>query len=143
MAGEQSGVEDHQPRDPIRVLDREPHPDRPAPVVDDERRVAEVELVEQRSDHRDVPVVAVPLHVGRLVGAAEAGEIRRDAAEARVADRRDHLAPEERPGRLAVEEHDRRAVAGVDVREPQPVDLAVRGLERKIRQPLEQLRLEF
>ena len=52
VPGEQAGVEDHDPRDPIGVLDREPQPDRAAPVVHDDRRVAQVELLEQRRDRR-------------------------------------------------------------------------------------------
>jgi hypothetical protein len=38
-----------------------------------------------------------------------------------------------------VEEDDRRALALVEVREAQPLDLAVPGLEREIREPLEAL----
>ena len=125
VAGEQPGVQDHHPRDPVRVLDRQPQPDRPAPVVHDDGGVAHVELLEQRRHRRGVAVVAVPVDVDRLVRAAEAGQVGRDAAVAGVAHRRDHLAPQKRPGRLAVEEDDRRAVALVDVGEAQAVELAV------------------
>ena len=58
VAGEGAGVHDHQPREALRVLDREPQADRPAPVVDDGGRVADVELLEQRRHQLDVAVVA-------------------------------------------------------------------------------------
>ena len=48
MAGEHAGVHDDDPRAHLRPLGRDPHPDRPAPVVDDEGRVTDAELVEQR-----------------------------------------------------------------------------------------------
>ena len=49
----------------------------------------------------------------------------------------DHLPPQERPGRLAVEEHDRVAFALVEVGEPQPFDFPVVGLPREVREALE------
>jgi len=118
VTGEQAGVEDHHPRDPLRMLDRQPQPDRPAPVVHDDRRVAHIELLEQRSDALRVAVVRVRAHVDRLVGPAEPGQVGGDAAKARVAHRRDHLPPQERPCGLAVEEDHRPAFAFVDVRQP-------------------------
>ncbi len=71
------------PREALRVLDRQPQADRPAPVVDDSGRVADVELLEQRRHQLDVAVVRVPGDVGGLVGAAEAGVVGGDAAVAR------------------------------------------------------------
>ena len=82
-------------------------------------------------------VVRVPVEVERLVRAPEARQVGRDAAEAGVAHRRDDLAPQVRPRRLAVPEDDRRPVALVEVREAQAVDLAVARLEREVRQALE------
>ena len=86
-----------------------------------------------------VAVVGVPIEVGRLVGAAEAGVIGRDAAVARVAHRRDHLAPQVRPGRLAVEEDHRPPLPLVEVGQPQPVHLAVMRLEREVGEAVEAL----
>ena len=83
LAGEEAGVHDHHPREAVRMLDREAQADRAAPVVDDRRRVAHVELLEERRHHLDVAVVGVPADVGGLVGAAEARVVGRDAAEAR------------------------------------------------------------
>ncbi len=97
------------------MLDRQPQPDRAAPVVDDRGRVADVEFLQQGRDQFDVAVVGVPTEIGGLVGATEAGVVGGDAAVTGVAHRRDHLAPEERPGRLAVEEDDRLALALVEV----------------------------
>ena len=109
LAGEQAGVHHHEPRDAVGVLDGEPQPDRPAPVVDDERRVAHVEVLEQRGGHRDVAVVGVPVALDRLVRAAEAHEVGQDHAVAGVAHRREHVAPQVAPGRLAVPHHHRAA----------------------------------
>ena len=114
-------------------------PDRPAPVVHDDRRAAQVEVLEQRRRQLAVAVVGVPADVGRLVRASEAGQVGRDAAKAGVAHGRDHLAPQERPGRLAVEEDHGRALALVEVGEAQPVDLAVVRVEREVREPLQRL----
>ncbi len=139
VPGEQAGVEDHDPLDPLRVLDREAQADRAAPVVHDDRRAAQVEILEQRRRQRDVAVVGVPVDVGRLVRATEAGEVRRQAAEAGVAHGRDHLAPQKRPGGLAVHEDHGRPLALVEVRQAQTVDLAVVGVEREVGEPLQQL----
>ena len=62
-----------------------------------------------------------------------------DDAVAGVEHRAGDLAPQEAPRRLAVPHHDRRAVALVDVGEPEPVDLAVVGRPREARETLEQL----
>ena len=139
VPGEQAGVEDHEALDPLRVLDGESQPDRAAPVVHDDRRAAQVEILEQRRRHRDVAVVGVPVDVGRLVRAPEAGEIGRQAAKAGVAHRRDHLAPQKRPGGLAVHEDHGRPVALVEVGQAQAVHLAVVRGEREVREPLQRL----
>ena len=57
-------------------------------------------------------------------------------AKAGVAHRRDHLAPQKRPGRLAVEEQHGRAFALVHVGQAQAVDLAVVRLRRESPEPL-------
>ena len=138
LAGEQAGVHRHQAVDALRVLDRQPQADRPAPVVHDEGRPAHVEVLQQRGRHRHVAVVGVPVAVHRLVGAPEAREVGQDRAVARLEHGRDELAPEEAPGRLAVPEHDGRPLALVHVREAQPVDLPELRLPGEAGQALEQ-----
>ena len=138
-AGEDAGVHDHQAVDALAVLDGEPQADRAAPVVDHERRAAQVEVLQQRGRHRHVAVVRVPVGIHRLVGAAEAGEVGQHDPVARVEQRGGDLAPQVAPGRLAVPHHHRRAVALVDVRHPQPVDLPVVRRPREAGQVLEQL----
>ena len=137
LAGEQARIHDHHPGDAIGMLDRYAQADRPAPVVNDGRRVAQVEIGEQRRDELGMAIVGIPADVGRLVGAPEARVIRRDAAIAGIAHRWDHLAPQVRPGRLAVEEDHRLSVADVEVSQPQPVDVAVAGLEVELRKSVE------
>jgi hypothetical protein len=93
--------------------------------VHDERRVAQLEVLDERPGEVRVAVVRVPAEVGRLVRAPEAGQVGRDAAEPGVAHGRDDLAPQERPRRLAVPEDDGTALALVQVRDADPVDLSV------------------
>ncbi len=120
MAGEQAGVEDDHALDPLGVLDGQSQADRAAPVVHDDRGVAQVERLEQRRHGVDVAVIGVPLDIDRLIGAPEAGQVGGQAAKAGVADGRDDLAPQKRPGGLAVQEQDRRPVALVEVGQAQP-----------------------
>ena len=99
----------------------------------------EVEAPEQRGRVFDVAVVAVPAAVGGLVGAPEAGVVGADHPVPRRDQRRQHLAVEVGPGRLAVEADDRAPLALVDVVQAQPVHLGVVGLEVVARQALEAL----
>ena len=55
-------------------------PDRPAPVLDDDGRLAQVELVGETLDRSVVEVVGVVLDPGRLVGAPEAEVVGRDGS---------------------------------------------------------------
>ena len=71
-------LHDHEPADPVGSLDRGPEPDRPAPVLDDDGRVAEVERSASRSTSGR-GFVAVVLEPERLVGAAEAEAVGRIA----------------------------------------------------------------
>ena len=138
-AGEHAAVEDHQPRHALGVLDRQAQADRPAPVVHDEGRVAQVEVLEQRRGHLHVAVVGVPAALHRLVRAPEADEVGEHDAVAGVAHGRQHVAPQEAPGGLAVPHHHRCAVALVDVGQAQPVDGAVVRCVGEVGQPLEDL----
>ncbi|HXH87281.1 MAG TPA: hypothetical protein VNI55_01560 [Gaiellaceae bacterium] len=123
------GVHDHEPGDAVGVLDREPQPDRAAPVLYDDGQVSEVELLDEPDDRAAVEVEGVVLDPGRLVGASEAEVVRHDCPSRR-SQLRDHLAIEVRPRRLSVEEQHRRAGALVEVVEPEPLLLDVVRLER-------------
>src|SRR3954469_6665274 len=126
-------VHDHETRDAVGILDREAEADRAAPVLDDERDVLQIELPREARDRLDMAIVGVPLAFGRLVGAAEAEVVRRDAArDAR--ERRDHLAVEKRPRRLAVQQQDRVTFTLVEVMHAQSVLVEVVRLEREARQ---------
>jgi hypothetical protein len=139
VAGEEPGVGDDEPRHALGLLDRYPQADRPAPVVHDDGGVVQIEVLEERGGVRGMTVVRVPAEVGGLVGAAEADEVGHDHPVSRVAHGRQHLAPQKAPGRLAVEHHDRRPVAVLDVRHPHAVHVAVARLPREVRQILEAL----
>jgi hypothetical protein len=139
MAGEQPRVEHHDLGDPPGMLHRQSQSDRSAPIVHHYRRGAQIELLQQRRDRLGVPVIAVPIQPHRLVRAAESGQVGRDAPVARVTNRRDHLAPQKRPCRLAVAEDHRFAVALVEMGQAQPVELAVARREGEIRKSVQQL----
>ena len=113
----EAGVRDHEPGHALGPLGCEAEADRPAPVVDDDRQVSQVELVDEALDRCVMAVVRVPVALDRLVRAAEAEVVGREHAGDR-GDRRDRLAVEERPGRLAVQEQDRVARALVQVVHP-------------------------
>jgi hypothetical protein len=138
-AREERRVDQDEAAEPAGLLDPYPHADRAAPVVADQHRVPETELVEHAADDVRVPVVAVPVLVERLVRASEAGVVHGHAAVARVAQRRDDLAEQVRPGRLPVQQHDRPPLALVVVGDPEPADLAVARLQVEAGQAFEPL----
>src|SRR5207302_9480410 len=74
------GVEDHEPLEPVLVLDGDAQSDGAAPVVDDERRPAEVELLDEPRDGCDVAVVRVPADLCGLVRTSEPDQGGRDDA---------------------------------------------------------------
>ena len=123
-AAADAGVHDHEPRDAVGLLDGEAEADRPAPVLDDDREVAQVELLDEPRDRAGVEVVGVVLAAERLVGAAEAEVVGRDRAGRRD-ELGDDLAVEVRPGRLAVQQQDGRPGALVEVVHAQAVLLDV------------------
>ena len=112
-----AGVQDHEPRDAIRPLDGEAEPDWATPVLDDDRRLVEVELVREASDRGEVEVVRVVLDPHRLVRAPEAEVVGREHARG-AGERRDHLPIEVRPRRLSVQEEDGITGPLVDVVHP-------------------------
>src|SRR5437763_1641822 len=97
-----------------------------APVVDDERRPAEVEFLDEPRDGCDVAVVRVPADLFGLVRTSEPDQVGRDDA---AGQRGDDLSPEEGPRRLAVQEQHRIALAFVDVVHAQAVDVEPVRLE--------------
>ena len=127
-AAADAGVHDHEPGDPVGLLDREAEPDRAAPVLDDDGGVAQVELLDEPRDRAEVEVVRVVLEPERLVGAAEAEVVGGDRACGRR-QLRDDRAVEVRPGRLAVEQQHRRAGALVEIVQTEAVLLDVVRLE--------------
>ncbi len=92
--------------------------------MDDDGQVEQVELVHEPLDRAVVQVVRVVLDAGWLVGAAEAEVVGRDHA-ADLRERRDQLPVQERPGRLAMEQENGRALAFRDEVHPEPVLLEV------------------
>ena len=120
-AAADAGVHDHEPRDAVGMLDGEAEADRPAPVLDDDREVSQVELLDEPRDRAGVEVVGVVLPAERLVRAAEAEVVGRDRARRRASELGDDRAVEVRPGRLAVQQEDGRPGALVEVVHAQAV----------------------
>ena len=89
--------------------------------------------------HRERAERMIKLTQAGVIG--EPGQVGSDAAVAAGEQRRDHLAPEDRPGRLAVKEDDRRVGPGPFIyagqADPVPVDVA--GLPGEVREPREPL----
>jgi hypothetical protein len=106
--------------------------------VNDEGEPAEVEPVDEALDRPVVRVVRVVLAPERLVRAPEAEEVgHHDTPD--VHERRDQLAVEKPPRRLAVEEKEGIARALVDEVHPQTVLNRVAGLVRPTRKAGEAL----
>ena len=76
-----------------------------------------------------MPIEAVRLLAGRLLGQAEADHVGDDDAVSRVHQRRDDVAVEETPGRIAVQQQDGIAGALIDVMHPPAIDPRVAGGE--------------
>ena len=111
VAGRQPGVRRDHAGEPVGMLGHQPQPDQPAPVLADQRHVAQVEVVEGELAHPlDVPRERVVRHRQRLVGPAEPDQVRRDAPDPGVGQHRDHVPVEERPRRLAVQQQRDRPV---------------------------------
>ena len=95
---------------------------RTAPVVTDERDALEVELPQQRDQIRRVAVEAVRVFARGLLGQAEADHVGDHDAVAGLHQRRNEIAVQEAPGRIAVQQDDRVARAFVDVVHAPAVD---------------------
>src|SRR5262245_19456998 len=121
-------VEDHQPPDVLRVIERVGEADGPAEVVDGERDVLELERVDEP---REVPrlVLRTIRPAGRAVAQPEAQVIRCHAPVAR-AQLADQVAIQERPRRRAVDHDDRVALAHLDVAQTTALDIEPLRLER-------------
>ena len=89
--------------------------------------------VHEPLDRAGVCLVRVPIRISRLVRAAEAEVVRRNATRS-AGELADHFPVEERPRRLAVEKQHRVAGADVDVVHPQAVLVEVARLEVPPRQ---------
>jgi hypothetical protein len=120
------------------VLRRHAEADGAAPVLHDDGRVAQVELLHEPGDRADVEVVGVRLLRERLVRAPEAEVVGGEHAGDRR-QLRDHRAVHVRPGRLAVEEEHRRPFALVEVVQAEPVLVDVVRLEGVAGEALEAL----
>ena len=95
--------------EPVGVLGDESQTHQTAPVLSEERGVAQVEMVDDHLLHpRHVTGVGVVGLLRRLVALAEADEVGGDHPEPGIDQWRDHLAVEVAPRRFAMHrEHDR------------------------------------
>ena len=128
IAGGQAAVGHDDAGEAVGVLGRHPEPHQAAPVLADEGDVVQVELVEEGRAHPlDVAGVGVVGPLGRLVGAAEAHQVGRDAPQPGVDEHGDHVAVQEAPGRLPVHEQHHLAVGWphVEVVDAEPAAGAV------------------
>jgi hypothetical protein len=114
----------------VRVLGHHAQPDQTAPVLSDQRRPRHLVLPQPGVQPGDLPLERVVLAGGRLVGPAEADQVRREHAQPGAGEDRDHVPVQVAPRRLAVHaEHDRSvARALVDVVDPQRAAVSVGNL---------------
>jgi hypothetical protein len=90
-----------QPR-PEAKIHGQGQPQRPAPVLDDEGDIAEGEAFHEAEQEISMEVKGVGGVPHRLVGTAEAEEVRRNHPCAALQHHRDHLAIKITPGRLTM-----------------------------------------
>ena len=124
VAGAERGVHHQQAGEALGHVHRQGEPDQPAPILADQGDVVEVEPLDEGEERVAVEVEGVDPVLDRLVGAAEAEEIRRHGAVAGGGDEGNELAIEIAPARLAVEAEEdppRCARALVEIMQAQPL----------------------
>src|SRR5262249_62162888 len=90
-ASRQAGVGDDDAREPVGVFSRNSKSDQPAPVLTDERDLAQAERFDQPCHHVNVKLVGIIFAPRGFVRSSEARQIRRDGAAPGGGDDRDHL----------------------------------------------------
>ena len=130
---EGGGVHQHEAGEPIRPGRGGAHADRPAPVVGHQRDVLQPQLIHH--PHHVVDPLLQAVAVGprvRLVGQAAADVVGHDQAVP-ATQGEDHLAPVERPGRIPVEQQERRPLPFVQIMAAMPAErnpMRLEGIER-------------
>jgi hypothetical protein len=109
-------VENDQSFDALGMAMRERHADHAAPIVQDQREaVAQLQMIEQRFQVRNaLPQRVFIAGIIRLIGQTAADMVRHNGAIL-VAQAEDEIAIVERPGRIAVQHHQRLALAFVEI----------------------------
>ena len=122
----QHGVGGDDPADETRIGVEETEADRSAPVLDDERDPRQADGRDERSEPVDVAAHRVGRTVDRLVGPAEADEVRGHGPQPPFGQTRHDRPVEVRPRGLPVQQENRLGVgrALIDVVHPQPVGQA-------------------
>ena len=128
------GVHDHEPREPLGHADDLRETGRSAPVLREQRDVAEVERLDQSLRFAVWRAMSYQAGSRDLVASPEPDVIGRDAAEPGVSHRRDDVPVEVAPRRHPVDHERDGRIPGslVDVVHPEPVDVEVVGIERKV-----------
>src|SRR6185295_16723042 len=83
VAGGERGVHEQQALEALRHFHRQRQAEQAAPVLDDQGDVLQIPALDELEQKTAVEVERIERLVVRLVGAAEADEIRRDDARAR------------------------------------------------------------
>lgn len=111
------GVEDEERVDTFWVTRGPVQTDRPAPVVGHDRRPTQVEGLQERFHSLGVSRDAIQRGIARLVGAAEAEVVGHDGSVSGLDERRDEIAIQIAPGRIAVDHDHRPPIPRTDVDE--------------------------
>ena len=121
------GVPDDQGADQLRPASGQAQADGPAPCIPEDDQVGQPEPLDKRLDDPRLGRGS-EVEPRRLARKAEARVVGRHAAE-RVAQPQDHVAPPERPARVAVEQQERWARALIDIVHEVAVDVGPAILE--------------
>jgi hypothetical protein len=114
-AGRQPGITSDYTRKTFGKARHQPQADQPAPVLAEQRDVLQVEGEQPFADPVDMTFERIIGPRRRLVRLAEADEIGGQHAMAARRQRRDHVAIEKTPARLAVQQQHRRGSRAVSV----------------------------
>ena len=78
--GARPGIHEDETFDSVGMARREPQPDRPAPIVQDQRHLVEIQMQQQGFEVRDVVAKPIRIWVSRDPGFAHPHVVRHDAA---------------------------------------------------------------
>src|SRR5579871_3926190 len=132
-----AGIQDHEPRDSLRMPHRPRHSDHPAPIMNHERDVAaNVQAVHQVREVVDAAFQTEVVTIrARFVGQSAADVVGHDAA-IRIAECQHEIAIVEGPSRVAMQHDDRLALTLIQIMIAQAAaidEMTGKGIQRAVK----------